>query len=44
VTEAALASASGSKSPTTLHPSTDPAAVVPGAMAALTNPIFLGRR
>jgi hypothetical protein len=26
------------------HPSADPTGVVPGAMAALTNPIFLGRR
>jgi hypothetical protein len=25
------------------HPSSDPAGVIPGAMAALTNPIFLGR-
>ena len=26
------------------HPGTDPTGTVPGAMAALTNPIFLGRR
>jgi hypothetical protein len=26
------------------HPSVDPTGVIPGSMAALTNPIFLGNR